>query len=176
MDRPPTPRRVTTVKGRAVDRGHMTRPAPRLGTESKTFGQRVGAFLLDTLLVGAVFGVVSGLVAAFTFVFVADPTGPVAVEFAVLVLQSFTVVAGLGYFVLTEGKYGQTLGKRAVGLVVVTEDGDEIDYWDALVRNLLRVVDALPAFFLLGAALIVVTERGQRVGDLAGGTVVVETK
>jgi len=94
----------------------MTRPAPRLGTESKTFGQRVGAFLLDTLLVGAVFGVLSGLVAAFTFVFVADPTGPIAVNLAVLVLQSFTVVAGLGYFVLAEGKYGQTLGKRAVGL------------------------------------------------------------
>jgi uncharacterized RDD family membrane protein YckC len=40
----------------------------------------------------------------------------------------------------------------------------------------LRIVDALPAFFLLGSALIVLTERGQRVGDLAAGTVVVEAK
>ncbi|NHX35729.1 MULTISPECIES: RDD family protein [Halolamina] len=153
----------------------MSRPAPRLGTESETFGRRVGAFLLDAILIGAVFGVFSGLVAALAFVFVADPTSPVAVNAAVLLLQSLTAVVGLAYFVVTEGRYGQTLGKRAVGLVVVTEDGDAIDYWDALVRNLLRVVDALPAFFLLGAAVIVVTERGQRVGDLAAETVVVET-
>ncbi|WP_053947615.1 RDD family protein [Halolamina sediminis] len=154
----------------------MDRPAPRLGTESKTFGQRVGAFLLDALLIGAVFGILSGLVVALAFVVVADPTSTLAVGTVVAVLQSFTVVAGLAYFVYTEGAYGQTLGKRAVGLVVVDEDGEPIGHADALVRNVLRIVDALPAFFLLGSALIVLTERGQRVGDLAAGTVVVEAK
>ncbi|QKY18851.1 RDD family protein [Halolamina sp. CBA1230] len=154
----------------------MDRPAPRLGTEGKTFGQRVGALLLDLLLVGVTFGVVAGLATALAFVLVADPTSPLAVEVAVLVLQSVTTVVGLAYFVYTEGAYGQTLGKRAVGLVVVTEDGEPIGYGDALVRNVLRVVDALPAFFLLGAVLIVVTDRGQRVGDLAAETVVVEAK
>jgi uncharacterized RDD family membrane protein YckC len=154
----------------------MEHPAPRLGTESKTFGQRVGAFLLDALLIGAVFGMLSGLVAALAFVLAADPTSTLAVGAVVTVLQSLTVVAGLAYFVYTEGAYGQTLGKRAVGLVVVREDGEPIGYGDALVRNVLRVVDALPAFFLLGSVLIVLTDRGQRVGDLAAETVVVETK
>ncbi|WP_435116649.1 RDD family protein [Halolamina sp. C58] len=153
----------------------MDRPAPRLGTESKTFGQRVGAFLLDALLVGTVFGMLSGLVAALAFVMVPDPTAP-AVGAVVAVLQSFTVVAGLAYFVYTEGAYGQTLGKRAVGLVVVDEAGEPIGYADALVRNVLRLVDALPAFFLLGSVLIVLTERGQRLGDLAAETIVVEAK
>jgi len=163
------------VKGAPTLGVNVTRPTPRLGTEGETFGRRVGAFILDVLLIGAVFGVFSGLVAALTFVFVADPTGPVAVEVAVLALQSLTVVAGFGYFVLTEGSSGQTLGKRALGLVVVTEDGEAVGYRAVLVRNLLRVVDALPAGFLLGAALILVTERGQRVGDLVAETVVVET-
>ena len=163
------------MKGRGADRRDVTRPAPRLGTETETLGQRVGALLLDALLIGAVFGVVSGLVAALTFVFITDPTGAGAVGAAVDLLRSLTVVVGLGYFVLTEGKYGQTVGKRALGLVVVTEDGEAIGYRDALVRNVLRVVDALPAFFLLGAALIAVTERGQRVGDLAAETIVVKT-
>jgi uncharacterized RDD family membrane protein YckC len=154
----------------------MTRPTPRLGTESETFARRVGAFLLDALLVGAVFGVLSGLVAALAFVVAADPTSTLAINAAVLLLQSLTVVAGLAYFVYTEGKHGQTLGKRALGLVVVTEDGDPIGYGDALVRNVFRVVDALPAFFLLGAAVILVTERGQRVGDLVADTIVVEVE
>lgn len=153
----------------------MDRPAPQLGTESETFGRRVVAFLLDCLLVGAVFGVLSGLVAALAFVLAADPTGALAINAAVLVLQTLTLVAGLAYFVYTEGNYGQTLGKRAMGLVVVTEDGEPIDYRDALVRNVFRIVDALPAFFLLGAAVILVTERGQRVGDLTAETVVVRT-
>ena len=154
----------------------MARPTPQLGTESETFLRRVGAFLLDALLVGAVFGVFSGLVASLSFVLAPDPTSTLAIEAAVLVLQTLTVAAGLAYFVYTEGKHGQTLGKRALGLVVVTEDGDPIGYGDALVRNVFRVVDALPAFFLLGAAVILVTERGQRVGDLVADTIVVEVE
>lgn len=154
----------------------MNRPTPRLGTEKGTFARRVGAFLLDALLVGAVFGVFSGLVAALAFVVATDPTSSLAIDAAVLLLQTLTVVAGLAYFVYTEGTYGQTLGKRALGLLVVTEDGDPIDTRDALVRSVFRVVDALPAFFLLGAAVILVTERGQRVGDLIADTVVVETE
>ncbi len=154
----------------------MNRPTPRLGTEKGAFARRVGAFLLDALLVGAVFGVFSGLVAALSFVFATDPTSSLAIDAAVLLLQTLTVAAGLAYFVYTEGKHGQTIGKRALGLVVVTEDGEPIGYRDALVRNAFRAVDALPAVFLLGAAVILVTERGQRVGDLVAETVVVETE
>ena len=118
----------------------------------------------------------SGLVAALSFVLATDPTSTLAINAAVLLLQTLTLAAGLAYFVYTEGTYGQTLGKRALGVVVVTEDGDPIGYGEALVRNVFRVVDALPAFFLLGAAVILVTERGQRVGDLVADTVVVETE
>lgn len=154
----------------------MNRPAPRLGTESKTFGQRVGAIVVDSLLLGVVFGVLSVVVAGLAFVFASDPTGGVVINAAVALLWLLTLAAGFAYFIYLEGRYGQTLGKRAVGIVVVDEDGEPIDYTDALVRNVLRVVDTLPMLYLLGAALIIVTERGQRVGDLAAGTVVVETK
>lgn len=154
----------------------MDRPAPRLGTETKTFGQRVGAVVVDSLLLGVVFGLLSVVVAAVAFVFVADPTSGLAIDAAVVLLWLLTFTTGFAYFVYFEGAYGQTLGKRAVGIVVVDEDGDPIDYTDALARNVLRVVDVLPMLYVLGGALVLVTERGQRVGDLAAGTVVVETK
>ena len=154
----------------------MDRPEPRLGTESRTLGQRAGAIVLDSLLLGVCFGVLSAVVAAAAFLLAPDPTGAAAVNVAVLGLWLLTAVSGLAYVVYFEGAHGQTLGKRAVGIVVVDEDGDPIGYADALVRNVLRVVDVLPMAYLLGAALVMVTERGQRVGDLAAETIVVETK
>lgn len=81
-------------------------------------------------------------------------------------------LVGLAYFVVLEAQYGQTLGKRLVGIRVATEDGGPIDYRASLVRNLLRIVDGL-FFYLVGAVLIFVSDREQRLGDRIGDTVVV---
>ena len=43
-------------------------------------------------------------------------------------------------------------------------------------RNLLRIVDWLPFFYGLGAAVIWATPRNQRIGDLAARSAVVRTK
>ena len=40
-------------------------------------------------------------------------------------------------------------------------------------RNLVRLVDVLPGFYLVGAVAIFATHRNQRLGDLAAGTLVV---
>jgi uncharacterized RDD family membrane protein YckC len=68
---------------------------------------------------------------------------------------------------------GQTVGKRVVGLRVVDAAGLRLTPAQVVVRNLLRVVDALPAAYLVGGAACVLSRRGQRLGDLAAGTVVV---
>jgi uncharacterized RDD family membrane protein YckC len=84
---------------------------------------------------------------------------------------------------------GQTLGKRAMRIRVLTVQGQPIRAWQAVLRNVLRAVDAMPviplipAFFglaelslplfavgLLWAAL---NDRFQRLGDWAAGTMVV---
>jgi len=80
------------------------------------------------------------------------------------------------HFILLEGAYGQTVGKMAVKIKVVQEDGTKIDYAGAAVRNILRVVDAIPFFipYLLGAILIWTSDRKQRVGDRAASTAVVK--
>jgi uncharacterized RDD family membrane protein YckC len=78
------------------------------------------------------------------------------------------------YFVLLEWLWnGQTIGKRLFGLRVISEDGEPARFVAVIVRNLVRVVDFLPAFYGFGLVTIVASSRSQRLGDYAAGTFVV---
>lgn len=68
---------------------------------------------------------------------------------------------------------GQTIGKRLLRLRVMDATGLRLRFSQVMMRNLLRAVDVLPAFYLLGGATCLLSRRGQRLGDLAAGTVVV---
>ena len=78
------------------------------------------------------------------------------------------------YFVLLEWLWnGQTIGKRFFGLRVISEDGEPARFVAVIVRNLVRVVDFLPALYGFGLVTLIVSSRSQRLGDYAGGTFVV---
>ena len=79
---------------------------------------------------------------------------------------------GLGYYIVCEAATGATLGKRIVGIRVLGEDGEQVTFGAAVVRNLLRLVDAL-FFYLVGAVFALTSARGQRLGDRAAHTIVV---
>jgi uncharacterized RDD family membrane protein YckC len=75
--------------------------------------------------------------------------------------------------VVFEGLTARTPGKFLLGLKVVKLDGGSY-YWVAVLgRNVLRIVDFLPVLYLVGLVTIAVTEKNQRIGDLAVGTLVV---
>jgi uncharacterized RDD family membrane protein YckC len=78
----------------------------------------------------------------------------------------------VGYYVVCEATTGMTLGKRMVGIRVVAEDGEHLTLGAAVVRNLLRLVDAL-VFYLVGFLFALTSTRGQRLGDRAAHTIVV---
>ncbi len=79
-----------------------------------------------------------------------------------------------GYAILLEWRWrGQTLGKRLLGLKVQDAYGLRLRFSQVLVRNLFRAVDRLPLLYGVGAASILCTRRAQRLGDLAGNTVVI---
>jgi uncharacterized RDD family membrane protein YckC len=65
-----------------------------------------------------------------------------------------------------------TPGKRIMGLVVLMANGLPITPAGCLIRNLLRAVDVLPAFYTFGLVCILLRNDSRRIGDLAGGTVV----
>jgi hypothetical protein len=58
----------------------------------------------------------------------------------------------------------------------VRAGGEPEGFLTAAVRNFLRIVDFLPAFYVIGVISILVTGRNQRLGDLAAGTLVVRER
>ncbi len=94
-----------------------------------------------------------------------------------LVLWFLTAWFYGGYFETTWN--GQTPGKRLLGLRVLTTDGLPINVGQAVMRNVLRVVDSLPVvdffmgFYVVGLLSTVMNRRYQRLGDLACSTMVV---
>jgi uncharacterized RDD family membrane protein YckC len=82
-----------------------------------------------------------------------------------------------GYAVVLEWRWqGQTLGKRIAGTRVISSDGLAINFGQAALRNLLRVVDILPGLYLLGAASVLLDARARRFGDIAADTLVVRVQ
>ena len=80
------------------------------------------------------------------------------------------------YFILMEAYIGWTVGKRALGVKVVTNAGNKIGLSKSLVRNLLRLVDGLPALNILGIVLIACSPKSQRFGDYVAKTFVIREK
>lgn len=68
---------------------------------------------------------------------------------------------------------GQTLGKKLLRVQVMDVQGLRLQFSQIVIRNLLRPVDALPVFYLLGGMACFFSMRGQRLGDLAANTIVV---
>jgi uncharacterized RDD family membrane protein YckC len=131
-------------------------------------GNRGFAALVDFIVASLVF--VGALYLFSLFTNVAGPAG--GPFFGLVVLLTFTLA--WSYFVLLEWLWqGQTVGKRLYGLRVIRDDGAPAGFVAVLIRNLIRIVDFLPAFYGLGLLMIIFTSRSQRLGDLAAGTYVV---
>lgn len=72
--------------------------------------------------------------------------------------------------------HGRTIGKHAAGIRVVGRSGEPVRFLASAVRNIARVLDFLPVFYLVGTISIIATARDQRVGDLAAGTLVMRDR
>jgi uncharacterized RDD family membrane protein YckC len=104
------------------------------------------------------------------------------------ILAAFIGKTGLGFWLilsfLMEWWYpvffemlrqGQTPGKKIFKLVVVNEDLTPVTWSSSIIRNLLRAVDFLPSLYVFGIVSLTVTQRFQRLGDLAAGTLVIQS-
>jgi len=88
-----------------------------------------------------------------------------------LVFLVLMAVAFVYHFVL-EWLTGLTLGKRALGLRVVADDGTPLGLWGSFLRNALRLFDGL-GYWGVAVAIILLRGDGKRLGDLVGRTLVV---
>jgi uncharacterized RDD family membrane protein YckC len=91
---------------------------------------------------------------------------------AIFLLAHFAVE--FGYFIVWEMlANGRSPGKYIIGLRVVRRDGMPIDLRASIVRNLMRIVDMLPEYYVVGLVAIVLSPSGERLGDHAAGTIVI---
>ncbi|MGC1677300.1 MAG: RDD family protein [Candidatus Binataceae bacterium] len=91
---------------------------------------------------------------------------------AVFLLAHFAVE--FGYFIVWEMlANGRSLGKYIIGLRVVRRDGMPIDLRASIVRNLMRIVDMLPEYYVVGLISMVLSPSGERLGDHVAGTIVI---
>ena len=77
------------------------------------------------------------------------------------------------YFILLEGFTGFTMGKRIMKIKVISMDGKKVGLVKSIIRNLLRMIDGLPAINILGIYLILKTEENTRLGDIVAGSRVI---
>ena len=139
-------------------------------------GSRGGAVLVDTLIQAVVLMVVTlGLTGATVAISTVAETGSRATGILVIglwLLAAFAITSG--YFMVFEIIWnGQTPGKRLLGLRVIRESGYPIRPVDSVIRNLVRIVDWLPIAYGVGVLVMLVNKRSRRLGDFAGGTLVV---
>src|SRR5215470_7362271 len=83
---------------------------------------------------------------------------------ALWILAYFAI--SIGYGIGTEWFWrGQTLGKRLLSLRVLDAEGLRLQPSQVILRNLLRAVDILPGFYLVGGVAILASRKSQRLGD-----------
>lgn len=83
-----------------------------------------------------------------------------------------TLVIFITYFIVIEGRFGYTPGKRLLSLKVLKEDGTKITYKESIIRNIPKFISNL---IILDAILMVILYRKdrQRVFDKVASTIVI---
>src|SRR5690606_23612672 len=138
-------------------------------------GGRSYAFVIDwhiRVLVALAWMIVAGVV-YFGSVSTIPSLEPSQGDFAILVMLPAAGLYLLYHPVLEVLMRGRTPGKRIAGVRIVTRDGGVPGIGPLLVRNLFRLVDSLPFFYLVGLAAPLLTKQYVRIGAIAAGTLLV---
>jgi uncharacterized RDD family membrane protein YckC len=144
----------------------------RTSLENAGVPLRFVAVLLDAIIVLFPAEIVVGLLSGGGYTETANGYARAGVDVSGKTGWLLFLLLALGYYVFCEAATGATLGKRIVGIHVIGEDGEQLTFGAAVVRNLLRLVDCL-LFYLVGAIFALTSQHGQRLGDRAAHTLVV---
>ncbi|MCA6074357.1 RDD family protein [Fulvivirga sedimenti] len=126
-------------------------------------GERIGAYLLDSVIIGAYV-----IIVMFLLTSVGINTYWI---FILFYLPAFF------YHLISEALMdGQSIGKKQFGLKVVRLDGNPVTLGNYVMRWILRLVDISITSGAVALLSIAVTKEGQRIGDIAAGTTVVRLR
>ena len=141
-----------------------------LDTASASLGSRSAGALLDAVIIIAVYiGLQIGIVA------VLPPGLDYAATSALIVIVGVTCFVGIPVTVETLTR-GRSVGKIALGIRVVRDDGGPVSFRQALVRGLSGLFEL---WMTLGGIALITSassRRGKRVGDMMAGTYALQTR
>lgn len=141
-----------------------------------SYGRRVGAFIIDSLLVWVPPFIIGGLGVAFLFSDMARPVGIVLIVVAIFWIP----VTVIWNYVIKQGKSGQTFGKARVGIKLVKEEtGQPIGGGYSFLRWFLaQLLGSITAgiFTIIDLIFPAFDNKKQRVLDKMLGTVVIDVK
>ncbi len=128
---------------------------------------RIGAFLLDMLIIAGYYAIILLIMNALGF----SLDESLYVYYALLSLPVFF------YSLLFETLMnGQTPGKYIYKIRVTKLDGSKPTFGSFLIRWVLRLIDISLASGSIALLTILLNGKGQRLGDLAAGTTVISEK
>lgn len=142
--------------------------APATPLEVHVTGRRILATIVDGLVFGVLFAVMSALFGTVS----SDGASSVDASLSAIPTLVYILLIAL-YYILLEGYLGQTLGKMLFGIKVVREDDGELPgLRAAAIRTVLRVVDGIFSY-LVAFVTVLVSSENKRLGDMAAHTLVV---
>jgi uncharacterized RDD family membrane protein YckC len=143
-------------------------------------GSRIAAGLIDLtviwLLIAIGFGLLlsAGMLAFTLSDLILRRTFAPATVASLITVVSLAFFSNIFYFIFLEWvTKGQSIGKRLMGLRVIHDGGQALNISASITRNLGRVIDFLPGPYLVGFVSVLISAKGQRIGDIMAGTVVI---
>jgi len=152
-------------------------PQPAAGqpTGYGGFWIRVVAYIIDAIILNVGFGIIARILGIDLFA--VDPARMDAAE-AMSQLGSFQGIVLVGawlYFALMESSpRGATVGKMALGLRVVDEQGQRISFLRATGRFFAKFISGL--ILMIGYLMVAFTDRKRGLHDIMAGTLVVKIR
>lgn len=128
---------------------------------------RIGAFLIDMLIIGAYYAVIFFILNALDYL---DSEN----LYVLYILISLPVFFYSLFFETLNN--GQTPGKYFNKIRVTKIDGSKPTFGSYLIRWMLRLIDISLASGSIALLTILLNGKGQRLGDIAAGTTVISEK
>jgi uncharacterized RDD family membrane protein YckC len=125
------------------------------------FWRRLAAYLIDSILVSIVGGILLAILAGI------GGDGGAVIGYAIWIAGSFVY-----YAVMESSEYQATVGKIALGIQVTDMNGNRVTFGRALGRNLAKIISALILY--IGFIMAAFTARKQALHDIIANTLVVK--
>jgi uncharacterized RDD family membrane protein YckC len=149
-------------------------------------GSRLLAYLIDSIIIlilslPSIVLIIMGIIAIFSNnfnIYALEELRLQDVNISAFILGSVLIIIPLIYRFIKDGLgKGQSVGKRAMGIMVVNiDDNKPCSIGSSILRELIwTLISLFPIFgWLVEPIMALVNDDGRRLGDLAAGTMVIE--